>query len=114
MEQTNTGHGHGHTEVVTAGDHIAVPHRAAGLGNVLHAALCRTLNVILKGEERVRAQAHAGEFFVPSCLFLRSKGRRLLRKVPLPYAVCQQLIALRADIQVNGVCLLYTSDAADE
>ena len=51
---------------------------------------------------------------MPSCLFLRSKGRRLLRKVPLPYAVCQQLIALRADIQVNGVVCLALANAVDE
>ena len=44
--------------LLQAFDHIVIPHRAAGLGNVLHAALVSSLNIVAEGEEGIGAQRY--------------------------------------------------------
>ena len=55
MEQTDACKCHGDAVFVAGLDDMIVAYRASCLGDVFHAALVRTLNVITEGEEGVRA-----------------------------------------------------------
>ena len=65
---------------------IVVPDAAAGLGDVLHAGLSRSLHVVAEGEEGVGAAGDAGEGRDPGALLLRRQGFRLHGEGLLPDA----------------------------
>ena len=53
MEQAHMRHGHGDVVLVTRLDDIVVTDGAAGLGDILHAALVGALDVVAEGEEGI-------------------------------------------------------------
>ena len=55
VEQAHAGEGHGDAVFVAGHDDMVVTYRAACLGDVLHATLVGTLNVVAEGEEGVAA-----------------------------------------------------------
>lgn len=57
MEQADVRHGHRHVVLVGRLDDIVVADGAAGLGDVGHAALVGTLDVVAEGEESIRSRA---------------------------------------------------------
>ena len=65
MEQAHAGEGHGDAVLVGGGDDVVITDRAAGLGNVLHAALAGAFHVVAEGEERIAAHSHAGLQYLP-------------------------------------------------
>ena len=71
----------------------------------------RPLDVVPKGEERVRPQRHTGELFQPFLLFLSGKGFRLGFKEVLPDAVCQYVHIIVGNVYVNGVVPVCPLDA---
>lgn len=55
MEKAQAGEGHSDAVLVTGFDNIIIADRAASLGNILHTAAMRTLDIIAKGEEGITA-----------------------------------------------------------
>ena len=58
MEQPESRHGHGNVVFIAGLDDIIITDRTAGLGNIIHTAAVRPLNVIAKGEEGIAAQGY--------------------------------------------------------
>ena len=59
VEQADAAERHRHAEAVAGLDDLFVADRAAGLGDVLHAALDGALDVVAEGEERVAAERNS-------------------------------------------------------
>ncbi len=53
VEQTHAGKGHRNAVFVAGLDDIVISHRAAGLGNELHATLMGAFDIVAKGEESI-------------------------------------------------------------
>ena len=75
MEKTHAGERHGNAILVGGSDHVVIADGAAGLSDILHAALAGTLHIITKGEECIAAHSHTGLRGDPSLLLLC--GQRL-------------------------------------
>ena len=58
MKQPDPRKRHNHMILVAGLNHMVVPDRAAGLGNILYAAFVGPLDIVPKGEEGVGAQGH--------------------------------------------------------
>ena len=55
VEQTDACKRHGDAVFVAGFDDMVITYRTACLGDVFHAALVRTLDVVAEGEESIRA-----------------------------------------------------------
>ena len=60
MEQANTSEGHGDAILVARHDNMVVAYAATSLGNILHATLMGTLDIVAKGEEGITTQTYLG------------------------------------------------------
>jgi hypothetical protein len=59
VEQADACKAHGHAVRIAGGYYLIVPHGAAGLRHILHAAAVRPLNVVAEGEEGIAAKGYA-------------------------------------------------------
>ena len=85
VEQADVGHSHRHAVFVSGLDDVVVADGAAGLGDVLHAALAGALDVVAEGEEGVGAEADIVlGLFEPGLFFLPGENGRFLGKDALP------------------------------
>ena len=114
VEEAYACHRHSHSQLVAAVDDRLVPYRAAGLGDVFYAGLSRALDIVLKREERVRAEGDLRHLLVPLGLFLRREGRGLFGEILFPHIVFVKLLVIGADVEVYGVVRLALSDAIDK
>ena len=110
MEQTHAGKRHGNAVFVAGFDNVVVPDGAARLGNEFHAAAVRALDVIPKGEERIRAEGNAGHLVEPGALFLPGKRLRLHGEKLLPDTVSQHIHVIVGNINVNRVIAVRAAD----
>ena len=114
VEEAHVGESHGDVVFVAGHDDMVVAHGAAGLGDVLHAALVGALDVVAKGEEGVAAEAYAAVLGYPQALLLVGEGFGLVLEELLPGALAEHVVALVADVDVDGVVAVGTADAVDE
>ena len=110
MEQADARESHGDAILVARGNDMVITHGAAGLGNVLHAALVCPLNVVAEGEESVRTQRHALQRVQPRALLLAAQDVGLLREELLPYTIGQDIVVVVADVDVDGIVTVGTAD----
>ena len=54
VEQADARECHRHLKAVAGVDHVIISNRAARLGDILHTAAVRALNIVAKREERIR------------------------------------------------------------
>ena len=111
VEQSHVSEGHGHIVLVAGLDDIVVTDAAAGLCDILHAALVSTLDVVTEGEESVGAQAYVGVLGDPFLLLCTGENGWLLGEELLPCAVAQHVVVLFAEVDVDGVVAVGTTDA---
>ena len=110
VEQSDTGKCHYHIILVTAIDDCIITNGAAGLSNILYAALSGSLDIIEEREECIRAQSHFLHSVKPRTLLLCCKYRGLHLKDILPGAVSQHIHVLLTDVKVNGIVSVSTAD----
>ena len=103
MEQPDAAERHGDAVLVAGVNDLLVADGAAGLDDGRHAGAAGTLDVVAKGEERVRAQADAR--YMAQVLFLLFGGQRrgLLGKGLGPDIVANDILRGVADVNINGV-----------
>ena len=88
---------------------MVVAHRAAGLCDILHAALVGPLDVVAEGEEGVAAQCHVRVLCYPCFLLFPCQHLRLAGEELLPGPVAQHVVVLVfRDIHVDGVVAVGT------
>ena len=103
MEQPDSCKYHRHAVPVACLDYSIVTHGAAGLNDILNAALLCTVNVIGEGEERVAAKRHILHPIQPCPALFSRKYRRFHLKGLLPDSVRQHIHIIIAHIHVNGI-----------
>ena len=103
VEQSHSCERHGHAVLVAAVDNHVVADRSAGLCDVGNAALLRTLDVIVEGEERIGAKGNARNCVKVSSLLLTCEGCGFGGKVLLPVAVCANVLFVLVDVAVDNV-----------
>ena len=84
------------------------------LCNVLHTALVGTLHIVAKGEEGIAAEAYACILGYPGLLLLTAEWFWLLCEELLPFAICQDIHIVVADIDIDCVVSVGTTNAWDE
>ena len=114
VEQPYAGEGHCYAILVASLDNIVVTNRAAGLCYVLDTALVGTLYVVAEREEGVAAEAYACVLGYPCLLLLHGEHLRLLLEELLPCALCQHVVVLLADVNVDCVVAVGTAYAVNE
>ena len=72
------------------------------------------LDIVTEREESVGSQCHIGHLIQPCTLLLLGEYRRFYLKGLLPYAVCQHIHVLVANVNVNGVVAVRTLDTVHE
>lgn len=87
VEQADARECHRHLKAVAGVDHVIISNRAARLGDILHTAAVRALNIVAKREERIRAKRNAIERFQPRLPLLAGERLRLHSEELLPYAI---------------------------
>src|SRR5699024_7743290 len=103
MEQPQPAEGHGDAVLVAGVHDLLVPDGAAGLDDGGHAAAAGPLDVVPKGEERVGAQAHAGDMAEVLFLLLGGEGLGLAGKGLSPDVVPDYVLRGVPDVEVDGV-----------
>lgn len=103
MEQADMGHRHGHIVFVAGGNDIIIADGAACLGDVAHAALAGTLDIVAKREEGVGAEGYTSLGSKPFLLFLARERSGLFCEEMFPIAIRQQVFTFFADIDINGI-----------
>ena len=111
MEQSDAGKCHYHIILVAAVDNSVITHGAAGLCDVLYAALVCSLDIVGEGEECVGAQGHILHLIQPCSLFFSGEYRGLHLEDGLPYAVCKYVLVLIAHVNVNSVVSVGSAKA---
>ena len=111
VEETHMGECHGDAILVAGVDDMVVADATASLCDKLYTAAMGTLDVVAKGEERVRAQCHVGHLIQPCTFLFLGKYRRFNLNGFLPHTVCQHIHVLVTDVNVNGVIAVSTLDA---
>ena len=90
---------------------MVVAHGAAGLCDILHAALVGTLYIVAEGEEGITAQTHLRVLGNPLLLLCQREHLGLLGEELLPGAVAQYVVVLVfRDIHIDGVVAVGTAD----
>ena len=112
VEEAHVGEGHGDVVFVAGHDDMVVAHGAAGLGDVLHAALVGALDVVAKREEGVAAEAYAAVLGYPLALLLAGEGFGLVLEELLPGALAEHVVALVADVDIDGVVAVRRGGAS--
>ena len=110
VEQTDTGKCHSHSVFIAGSDHVIISHGAARLGNVFHAALISTLDIITEWEKCIGSKDNIYHLIQPCAFFLSRKYFRLLGKGILPCTICKKVHILFADVQIDGIISVCTSD----
>ena len=110
MEQADVRHGHRHVVLVGRLDDIVVADGAAGLGDVGHAALVGTLDVVAEREESIGAEGDACLLLEPGLFLLTREDGRLLGEDALPVIGLQEVFPLFADVDVDGVVAVRAAD----
>ena len=93
---------------------MIVAYGTASLCDVLHTTLVGTLDVVAEGEEGVAAQSHSRVLGNPFAFLLACKHFGLLLEEQLPCALSQHVVVVVADIHVDGVVAVSTTDSVDE
>ena len=114
MEQTDAGERH-HDAILVAGlNDIVIANRAARLCDVSDTGLLCALDVVAEREECVRTDGDAGLRCNPCFLLLCGQRLRLDLELSLPYALCQNVLILVGDVDVNRVVAVRTADTVDK
>ena len=74
MEQPDAAEGHRDVVFIAGVDDLLVADGAAGLNDGGHAGAAGPLDVVAEGEERIRAEGHAGDLAEVGFLFLGGQG----------------------------------------
>ena len=111
MEKSDASECHCYSILVASFDDIVVAYASASLCYPLHATLVCTFDVVAKWEESVAAEAYACVLANPLSLFLFSEYRRLFCEELLPYTVAKHVVVFRADIHVDSVVAVGSSNA---
>lgn len=114
MEQTNACECHCNAVLVADFDNVIVADRAAGLRDVLHAALVRSLDVVAEREERVRAKGNALHSVKPCALLLAGENSGLYLEELLPLALSENVHVVVADVEIDGVVAVSAADTVNE
>ena len=114
MEQTNACECHCNAVLVADFDNVIVADRAAGLRDVLHAALVRSFDVVAEREERVRAKGNALHRVEPCALLLAGENSGLYLEELLPLALSENVHVVVADVEVDGVVAVSAADTVNE
>ncbi len=101
VEQSHAGEGHGHAVLVALGDDQIVPDGAAGLGDILHAAAVRPLDVVREREEGVASQGHALPGVQPGPGLGGGEVLRLAGEILLPVALGADVLLIAVDVAVD-------------
>ena len=93
---------------------MVVTDGAARLCDVGNTRLSRTLDVVAEREECIRADSDAGLLCNPRLLLLQRQNLRLDLEGLLPYALCQYVLILVGDIDINRIVAIRTADVVDK
>ena len=110
MEQPYTCKCHNHVVLVAALDNEVVAYGAAGLGNVFNTALVCSLDVVGEGEECVGTYGYVGVACEPGFLFFAGEDFGLNLEALLPFAFTQYIFILIADVYIDGVVSVGTTE----
>ena len=114
MEQPYSGEAH-HDSVLVAGvDDIVVTDRAAGLCDVVDAALVGAFNIVAEGEECVGTNGNAAVLVEPSAFGLAGEHFGLHLEIFLPFALRENVHIIVRNVDVDGVVAVGTLDAVNE
>ena len=103
MEQSHACKCHCHAESVAGFNDIIVTNGAAGFCNIAYAALCRTFNIITEGEEGIGAKRNTLDRGKICFLFFLCQRFRLFGEQCLPCAICQNVLIIIGNIDINGI-----------
>ena len=114
VEESYAGEGHGDVVLVAGGNDMVVADTAASLRHIRYSTLVAPLNVVTEGEEGIAAEADAGVLCNPCSLLLARKDLGALGEELLPCTVSQHIVMVIADVDVDGVVTIGTTDARHE
>ncbi len=114
MEQAHTCKRHCHAKSVARRNYIVVPNRTARLCNIGNATFRRALNIVAKGEKRITAQRNTFDSGKVGFLFFLCQRCRLFCKQCLPYALCQYVLIIIGNVNVNSIVAVRTSNLRQE
>jgi len=110
MEQSQACEAYGHAIFVTCFDNDIISDAPARFCDIFHAAFLSTVNVVAEREERVRSERYIAVLVQPCSLFFRSKSGRFFCEVIFPLAVADNIHPVFADVIIDGVVSVRTSD----
>ena len=114
VEQAYTSECHGNAVLVASVDNMVVANTATCLCHILNTALVSTLDVVAEGEEGIAAQTNIGVLCQPLLHLLLGERFGALGEELLPFAVAQNVLALGANVDVDGIVAVGTTDTGNE
>ena len=114
VEQTDASEGHGNAVLVAGIDNMIVTNATTSLCNVLNTTLVGTFNIVTEWEEGIATQTYIGVLCNPLFLFLACERLGLLCEEFLPFTIGQHIHVIVADIDVDGVVAIGTTDIRQE
>ena len=110
VEQTNACECHCNAVFVASFNNMVIAYRAACLCNEFHTTLVSTFDIVAEWEERVRTKSYTFQCVKPCAFFFACQHFRFFCEELLPYSVCQYIVVIFADVDVDSVVAVCTAD----